>query len=260
MRDIDRGLHMQAAITALEWVATPIPGSPSRYIGALKAADTATRHAALSTGGGGGAPPKGTISDPTGAAAVRGMGDTDALRETHAIVIETAWCIRDDVTRAMYDCRIEHRAPTTAAMALTHLRWACTIPHSAGNAVAAYRRMGRFEEAEQLDTSIELICREATALGGMVAAQLARIVRSPKDVPTQKPMVGCTSCKRDAGAWEPVDPRHPKGELCRWCFDVLTEYGCRPTLPLVRMHRQGRRISTITMSRELNQPQKGKAK
>jgi hypothetical protein len=248
MRELDRGMAMQSAIVALEYIAEPVPAAPSRYIMALRAVNMATQAASLG-GGSGGSRPKGTISDPTGTAAIRGIGDTTELTDGHAIVLETAWCIRGDVTSALYDARLTHPAPSTAAAALDHLRWAATAPHTTTNAVAAWRQAGRFEDAAMLDTSIDLVCREACNLAVMVRAASAKVARAPKDIPKQRPLIGCTSCKRDGGAWEPVYDKAESSELCRWCYDYRATYGQRPPVELVRMHRQGRRISTLDIAR-----------
>lgn len=248
MRESDRGMALQAAIVALEYVAEPVPAAPSRYLSALRASDMAAT-AGASGGPGGGSRPKGTVSDPTGGAAIRGMSDTSELRAAHAIVLETAWCIRGDVAQALYDARLMEPSPSTAAAALAHLLWCNTIPHTAGNAVTALRQQSRFEEAAQLDTSIDLVCREAKALAAMVRTASSKVERAAKDTPQQRPMVGCTSCKRDGGAWEPVYAKAESSELCRWCYDYRATHGQRPPVAIVKMHRQGRRISTADIAR-----------
>lgn len=64
---------------------------------------------------------------------------------------------------------------------------------------------------------------------------------------------GCTSCKRNAGHWEPAEER-PEGRgvrtLCRWCRNWKTEYGALPPLEVLVARHQGRRITTA-MTRHL---------
>lgn len=251
MRDSDRTAALDAAIVAVSWCAAPIPAAPSRYTGALNAARTATKASALSGGGrsGTGSIPKGTISDPTGSAAIRGLADTEQMQALHTIVLETCWCIRSDITEALYDARLTEPSPLSINRALTHLEWATVPPHTAGNAVTAYRQQSRFTEAEQLDHSIDRLARDTRTLTNLIRTQLGRIARSPKDTPQQRPLVGCTSCKRDGDAWEPVYTKAESSELCRWCYDYRATHGHRPPVAIVKMHRQGRRISTADIAR-----------
>ena len=84
--------------------------------------------------------------------------------------------------------------------------------------------------------------------------ECGKAFRAPKDPrPVQKPMDGCTSCVRDGGAWEPVSENTPGKGLCRWCADFLRNYGRRPPVELVAMHRQGRKVSTADVARTLGQ-------
>jgi hypothetical protein len=234
MREADRGMAMQSAIVALEYIAEPVPAAPSRYVMALRAVNMATQAASLGGGGSGGSRPKGTISDPTGTAAIRGIGDTTDLTDTHAIVLETAWCIRGDVTQALHDAHLTHPAPSTAAAALDHLRWAATIPHTTTNAVAAWRRAGRFEDAAMLDTSIDLVCREACNLAVMVRAASSKVARAPEDVPTQKKIESCRNCAK----WRTGTIAAANG-LCDECKRFQGREHCLPTEPIVRRWEVG---------------------
>ena len=105
-----------------------------------------------------------------------------------------------------------------------------------------------------IDLRLARILADAT----WIDLEVGKAMRAPKDPrPKQKPLEGCTSCHRDHGAWEPIDHRRPSGGLCRWCADFLNDYGRRPTVRLVELHRQGRRITTQMIATELgpNQPE-----
>ena len=66
----------------------------------------------------------------------------------------------------------------------------------------------------------------------------------------------CVSCWRDDQALVPVTLRAGSQvpvwkDLCRWCGDWRAVHRALPPLRLVRLHRQGRRITTADVEREL---------
>ena len=261
MKEHDRHMALLAAAVALDWLTERPPhmkAHPSRYAAALHSADTA--HLTYSGGSGGGPGPVNEISDPTGNAAIKGTanGISVAMRELAGIVAETAWAIRDDVTLAVYGAHLLS-SPTGLTGARRDVAYVMTIPHHAQSAVSLLRSRDLFEDAEQLDTSIDVLARSARDLKSIAFTAFGGVTRTEAETPKQRAMVGCASCRRDNNAWEPIDPRYPTGGLCRWCKDVLTTYGRRPTVQLVARHREGRRISAGEMTAALGQPKEQNA-
>lgn len=256
MREHDRHMALLAAVTSLEWLTDRPPHMkthPSRYAAALHSADTA--HLTVSSSSGGGPGPTNQVSDPTGNAAIRGTanGISVAMRELAAIVVETAWCIHDDTLHAHRGIRLA--TPTHGLPgACRSVQWVMTIPHDAGIAVTLMRSRSLFEDAAQLDTSIDVLARNAKALAQMARTASDGVTRTEAETPAQRPLIGCESCARDNGRWEPIDLRFPGGKLCRWCKDVTLTYGRRPTVELVARHHTGRRISDTEYRRTLGQP------
>lgn len=56
---------------------------------------------------------------------------------------------------------------------------------------------------------------------------------------------GCTSCRRNAGHWEPAE--EGRG-TCRWCRWWKTEHGALPPLDVLVARHQGRRITTAMVA------------
>ena len=77
---------------------------------------------------------------------------------------------------------------------------------------------------------------------------------------TEAPSDWCTSCYRDGQHHTPVsiDQRGRKRyeDLCRWCGDFKTAHDTLPTMPVLRAHHEGRRITVQMVERSIGRKTK----
>lgn len=261
LSNTDRANALRNAIIELDWL---LDLKHPRYQWALDwVGDTATQSQVVTSDYERvGSKPKGTISDPTGEAVVKSVelgGRRVSLTEratqrtrdlTHlaAVIGESSGFIVDTVRATLHDVALDH-PPMKLDQAHRALEFAAKVGahgHRANETAKQLRQCDRLEEASEFDHAIRLVdesCRSLAQMCGTFLRERAFTEEAPK--PQQKPLVGCVSCKRDDGYYEPIDTEHHNArQMCRVCGDYASAEGEWLPLGAVQYrHRTGKRLT-----------------
>lgn len=184
---------------------------------------------------------KGGHSDPTGEAAISGnLARLDAqakgLRRDLADVLDTVQFVRESVTRALYDCELDHPAGYGIHDAMRDVMWCLTIPHTAEAALAHLKRIEAAERALELFHACDHLAHGTQHLRVEVARVLTSAVKPPSEKPKQKPRECCRSCKRFGVE---SDLMAGSRQWCSLCEQFRRNQQCMPTEAIVRTWASG---------------------
>ena len=83
---------------------------------------------------------------------------------------------------------------------------------------------------------------QLTAIHHELSAAAAIVENAQPATPPERLVDGCHACEQ-AGTHTPIDRRHRRQHLCRWCGQFRLMHGVNPPPPLIRLHDRGIKVT-----------------